>query len=270
MSDVELQGQDAEACPKRVWVMLTLSDDEALQEGESLPQGLQFHLSRCESCRAVAEHLQAVSASLRGASVLEPPDGLAARADAQVREALQEGARLTGRVAIPDEPEPVRQAGGARRWVRIGRYAAAAAVFIAVGLFGLAQLPKSAQQTTDQTAGQPQPSDQHNPEAPRLADSEEPEPLDAVDLLPEAEDEAEAVADSRLASSDAGRSTRRARSRQICRHRSYVEAALSEDTDCIPRAVILPDPGQRDLGWGNTLFDRSRSTRSTRGRSDDR
>ena len=94
----DIQTEDQAGCPKRLWVMLTLSDDELVVEEESLPKGLRFHLSRCSSCRALADRLMAVSTGLRDLAQLEPAEEVAIAANGQLRQALQEGATLTGDV----------------------------------------------------------------------------------------------------------------------------------------------------------------------------
>ncbi len=96
-------------CPKQPWVMLTFSDDEALVPGAALPPGLRFHLSRCASCRAVAEKLSGVTTALDGAASESPPDDLVGQAAAQARSVLRDGARLSGRVHIEDEPPVVER-----------------------------------------------------------------------------------------------------------------------------------------------------------------
>ena len=70
------RGTDIIGCSKRLWVMTALSDDELLGEEGSLPQGLRFHVSQCESCRVLAESLLSVSQGLGELSVVEPPDEL--------------------------------------------------------------------------------------------------------------------------------------------------------------------------------------------------
>ncbi len=54
MNEANVQERDGAICPKRLWVILTLSDDELLEDGETPPRILQLHLSRCDSCRALA------------------------------------------------------------------------------------------------------------------------------------------------------------------------------------------------------------------------
>lgn len=272
MNENRWSGPDEEECPKRVWVMLTLSDDEALEEGESLPPGLRFHLSRCESCRKVAEHLQAASAKLRDLVGLQPPDDLGVRADAQLRRALRAGAELTGRVVIPEDQTPQTPSPGPASRIRVIRYAAAAAVFIGFGLAGVWVLrgpspPRVAEETgPDETVA---------PAVAGAPDARPPLPPDSSDQSSAhvATESRSPRTDKRLADTSTVRPAaagpvRRSRSRPLCRHRSHVEAALCEDVNCIHRAVIVPPRGTRDLGWGNRLFDNPPATVSTRRHSD--
>lgn len=265
MSDeTELQREGDRSCPKRIWVMMMLSDDEALPEDGTLPQGLRFHLSRCESCRTLADRLLAVSGTLRSLSSMNPGDDLAERADSQALGALREGAKLTGRVSIPDEPEPARRTTSRVKWHRYARYAAAAVVFIAFGLFGLSTL--------------------RGPQGPRVAQQVESDPpsvgLPAAAFTPPGPSDAEVRPDERVA--DAGpvqpaidEPKRERRSRRPCRYRSHVEAAACDDTHCIHRAVIvprrrfpLPDAANEfGLVWSAFRgFDSSRSSGSTTAR----
>lgn len=99
----DIQTEDQTGCPKRLWVMLTLSDDELIADEESLPKGLRFHLSRCSSCQALADRLMAVSSRLRDLAQLEPAEEVVIAANGQLQQALHDGARLTGRVKVSDE-----------------------------------------------------------------------------------------------------------------------------------------------------------------------
>ena len=263
----ELQRQDKTSCPKRVWVMMTLSDDEALPEDGTLPHGLRFHLSRCESCRAVADRLLAVSGTLRSLSSMDPDDDLAERADSQALGALREGAELTGRISIPDEPEPVNHTTGRVKWHRYARYAAAAVVLIAFGLFGLSSLrgpqgPRVARQVESDL-----PSVSLPDAAFRPSGSSDP------DVQPD-----ERVADAGPAQLAVDEPKRERRSRRPCRYRSHIEAAACDDTYCIHRAVIvphrrspLPDAANKfGLVWtAFRAFDISSSSGSTAPRQDD-
>ncbi len=230
MTGVERQEQDAPGCPKRLWVMMTLSDDEALAEDGTLPRGLQFHLSRCASCRALADQLLGVSTALRCLSASKPDVNLADRADAQALTALREGAKLTGRVSIPDEPEPIPTAPARGGWSRLAQYAAAAAVFIAVGLFGLLEL-RGPQDPT--ITGRPEP-----PRARIALSPVQPQPVEPTEVPVEPDERIAQVSRSVEPAVDVATGDRR--SRRTCRHHSHVEAALCDDTHCIHRALILP------------------------------
>ncbi len=138
------QTRDDAPCPKRLWVMTTLSDDEIVGPGGPLPQGLEFHVSRCPSCRALAQELRSVGASLGSAGEQEPPESLLRRAQRQTETALKDGARMTGRVDVGNDgaellgrPIP---AWWQRRTIPL---AAAAIVGIAIGLFSIMRAPSS-------------------------------------------------------------------------------------------------------------------------------
>jgi hypothetical protein len=156
------QQTDAEpptTCPKQPWVMLTFSDDEALAPGTELPAGLRFHLSRCPSCRAIAERLSAVTMALDGVAGDRFDDELAPRATSRVRAALFSGARLTGRVVVDDVPDAwsvdlSNNDGALSSWSARPFFALAACVVLAVGLVAMWRLvdrpgPRSAQFTVD-------------------------------------------------------------------------------------------------------------------------
>lgn len=252
--DKDLQQPDEQSCPKKLWVLLTLSDDELMREDGVLPPGLQFHLSRCESCRALAEHLVSASGMLRTLSDLEPPADLAEAANSQALTALSNGAELTGRVDIPDEPEPAPIQRIPFWWRRFGRYVAAAAVFIAVGLFGLSSYvdrtgdipvdnrPSAGSEGRQFASGSAR-SGENRKEA-ELADSssegtrEHLAEADGIDPVPTVR-------------------------RRIRRHHSHIEAAMSDDPRGAQAAIVLPDTAQRNLGWGN-VFDTMRTLESTK------
>ena len=133
----------ARPCPKRLWVLATLSDDEALPPDGSLPPGLKFHLSRCPSCRLDADRLMAVSGSLMELSEETPPVEILVRADERLEFALSHGAILSGRVSIPKE-NPDDCAEFNAPVIRLGvlsltsRFAAAAVLAFALGWAGIA------------------------------------------------------------------------------------------------------------------------------------
>ncbi len=273
------EGQKGATCPKRLWVMLTLSDDEALDEAGTLPQGLRFHLSRCPSCRALADRLQTVTDAVRALSDSHPSTELLARADAQAKQALADGVRFTGRVTIPEEPERVGPAvGGHHRsvWLRYSSYAAAAAILLGFGLYWISMFVGQPSRRLAENAGSP--THQRRVVGPAwpgadtgLASSKESQSADdgasaAGEQVPGAigrqlaDAGGDEGAESKAATpSQPGRDPRG----RVCRHSSYVEAAECDDMGCIYRATVLPDTGQRDLGWGRALFDTRRHTMST-------
>lgn len=274
-----LEGQEESACPKRLWVMLTLSDDEALDEAGTLPQGLRFHLSRCPSCRALADRLQSVTDAVRAVSDSHPTADLQARADAQARQALADGARFTGRVTIPEEPETVRPVADAHHhsvWLRYSSYAAAAAILIGFGLYWasmfVARDNRRLAENADSPPHQGRSLDRARPGADTgLASSKTLQSPDGGAGAADEQVPGAIVQQLADAGGDEGAESRAATQSQpardprgrVCRHSSYVEAAECEDMRCIYRATVLPDTGQRDLGWGRALFDTPRHTMST-------
>jgi len=127
--------EETARCPKYLWVLTTLTDDELIGGEEGLPQGLRFHLSQCGACRSLADSILAVTDDLRTLGKTRPDDGLLARADFRANRALEDGARLSGRVDISEPYEPDVGTAKPRRFVKYLPYAAAAAILLAVGLF---------------------------------------------------------------------------------------------------------------------------------------
>ncbi len=273
MTHMGPQETDRAHCPKRVWVMATLSDDELCGEGQSVPRGLRFHLSRCESCRLLAERILRVTDSLRdlGGGVL--PDGLAGLADVQAGEALRTGARLTGRVNVPDDMELELGVAGVPAWGRYGQYAAAAIILLAVGLvWAFTRQPVYEDSGVARPAGITSRSPQPVPRQGVEADGEgvaarvraAPE-LVSADVGPDAADRAEEDVEEYVAASPRPRFERTvppAANLGGHHHHSYVEAAVCEDPVCVRRAHVLPDPRGRVIGIG-PAFDTSIPVEST-------
>ena len=254
MKEVEPYKNQGDLCPKRLWVMTTLSDDVQFDGGEEPSRGLQLHLSRCASCRALAERMLSVTKSIRELGDLEPAEDLARRADEQVTAALQEGARLTGRVEIPEiedvEPAVSRRGG----WRVFLPYAAAAAVLIAVSAFWVSRSQAPREQLADRLAPQPETLPAVEP---KLAKTPPREPIPSnLETAPD-----ERPAEERLVQSEPKKRSPRP-SRTVCDFHSHIEAAECEDDLCIHRAVILPDPAQRTIGWRGA-FDNESPIEST-------
>ncbi|MFQ5414498.1 MAG: hypothetical protein ACE5E6_08575 [Phycisphaerae bacterium] len=130
----------AEPCRKRIWVLHTLTDDDALDPKRALPLGLRCHLAQCPPCRELATRLRAVTAGLGAMGRLNPSLSLATAADANAVRALADGAEPTGRTNVPDDILPFDHVRRPRSR-RVVPYGVAAAVLLAVGLYGLAQRP---------------------------------------------------------------------------------------------------------------------------------
>ena len=222
---------EAGPCPKRIWILSTLSDDEALGPDGSPPPGLQFHLSRCPSCRGEADRLKLVSDALRELSTMDPPVALLKRADEQLAIALAHGAVLSGRVTIPDDDGPDLDAPQVRATVLrfIGRFAAAAAIVFAVGWAWLAALDRDhSPSVVGQSTARVHQSPRRMPNSSVEADDPQPTagPKDAV-AVREAEQP----------------------QRSYCIDLPYFDSGMPDDANCIQRAFSLPARGRRDLAW---------------------
>ena len=242
------------ACPKHTWVMTTLSDDEACPDSESVSAVLRLLLSQCSSCLALADQLTGISNDLRELADLEPAATLFTQADQQAHQALSDGARLTGRVDIPDEPLVKLSARPIRPWWTYGRFAAAAVILLAVGGYSwfstaLKPLPNipivdhvvdGANQRTHEPIPEKAPPDSET----AMVDSTEPERNESMDPV-------------------------------ICYHRTYQEAAKCEKTNVVhrirPMGRRLPRrPGLAPLPReGMNAIDKSEGKRSNKGRKRD-
>jgi len=229
-------------CPKRLWVLAFLADDEALTADEPLPAGLQFHLHRCPSCREEAEKLKTVSANLRALGSHEPEIGLRAKANLQAKTALADGARPSGLVDVAalEDFLPLRR----RRWLlpRIGGWAAAAVLGLAVGLFWFVESPaprsfQSVRKTRIPTSPAKDKTDLDFTALRSVADARE------------SQTEAISVDDSV----------------HLCRNLPYVDGEGSDDSNCVQPAFRIPRSAPPALGYGFELggVDKSPSKRST-------
>lgn len=272
MTHMEPQETDRADCPKRVWVMATLSDDELCGEGQSVPQGLRFHLSRCESCRLLSERILRVTDSLRDLGGGVPPEGLAGLADVQAGEALRAGARLTGRVDVPEDMELELGVARVSVWRRYGQYAAAAMILLAVGLVWAftrqtGYEDSGVERPVGITARSPQPVPPKGVEAAGVGVAT-PVPaapdLASADAEPDVADRAEEDVEGYVAASPGSRLdlTVPPANLEGHYHHSYIEAALCEDPVCVRRAHLLPDLKGRVIGSG-PAFDTSIPVDST-------
>jgi hypothetical protein len=252
-------------CPRRAWVVRSLSDDDEAGNANAVSQALQLHLVQCPSCKRVADQLAGVTETLRGLGDGEPPEALLARANEQVGASLRQGGALTGRVSIPDDDGPICAVRGATFLARYARYALAASILLALGLTAVWVLNRPAPSSQLADVAKP------GPAAPRpTAPAGRPGPT-AGGSQGEAMPARRATVLADTGRSDAEPPPARTRARPY-RYRSYVDAALCDDPHYVHRAVVLPrrrsSKPERGLEIGRLLsafeeFDTSRRTRST-------
>lgn len=247
MTDPERIEVGGEVCPKRLWVMTVLSDDELLGGDAALPQGLQFHLSRCDSCRRLADSLLQVSDCLYGLAQLEPGDELAVRARSRACEALAAGAELTGHVEIPDDPESELGHTRGASWTAYARYAAAAAIVFGMGVYVGSNYVNTGQQVVVRERGDDAVRPSAQPDA--IADPARGE-LAGEMVAEEVPDAASNTGEERSVAKAAVADGARSPVRRPRRPQSPIEAAQVDDPNYVPRAFFLPDPSQRTLGAG--------------------
>lgn len=228
MTKDEQRKSGQETCPKRVWVLNTLSDDEVIPVGDPIPPGLKFHLARCDSCRKLADELLGVTAVLGQMLDLEPSGELGGQAEAQAMRSLREGAVLTGRVSIPDDPIPTPTARAVLPWLPYRRFAAAAVILLAIGLYAMFRPDSPGIQPGEYPHGlvtSPKPGDH-----PRLIEQNGVPGAPNPALAESSQKEGETIRQAEVGP-DAP---------VICNHRTRLEAALCENPNAIHRVAPLP------------------------------
>jgi hypothetical protein len=225
------------ACPKQGWVLGQLTDDEAMDGFDDLPRGLQFHLNRCPSCRALADRLMVVTNGLDGLAGAEPPTPLEERAHAQALEALKDGGRLTGRVMIEDEAGPEPPSPLVIWWNRTGRLATAACILFALAFYAVIHRPSV--------------EEVEEPHRNLVHTGHAPVPLAEEPFI---NDEEEATA---LATAESAKAVGEPRSHFATDH---IEAAETDYAGAAQPAFPLLDPSKRDV---RILIDRSKPFPST-------
>lgn len=259
MSELTRTDQAESVCTKRSWVMSTLTDDERIDQEEELPQALRFHLSRCDSCRALADHVQSVTAALAQVAEAEPPDHLLALAQARTRASIDSGAVLTGRVDV-FKLEDMNEDEGSPRQVtwRPLRYAAAAIILVGFASIWISSQTQPAQPMVSGP-------DSWNPAIPAPHEAAEDAASD-IRLAARETKVHRTDATPRVVSSGERdkrhRETRLARS--TCRHRSLVEAASCDNPNCIHGIRVRPASRQRTLGWEGIFTPRYDGDNATR------
>lgn len=243
-NDVDRRPDDP--CPKRLWVMMELADDEGREQVSAPATGLRFHLSRCPSCRRLADELRRTAEKLSTLARIEPPADLFAKAQAQAMHALQQGAVSR----YPDEIGegqtaariPPRQARSVR-WIRgVGALAASLAL-VTTGWLAHAWYVGPRPPATSSNFSQ------------WYIPSEELAPAAASADDPVNSEEGTSSDEAWVRVDDAGNV-------RLCRFRSHDEAALNEDPACIPAAMVLPGPPPR-RARPDAVFDNSTRTLST-------
>ncbi|RJP36159.1 MAG: hypothetical protein C4547_07970 [Phycisphaerales bacterium] len=177
------------ACPKRAWTLSVLSDEAPLDERGALPQGLEFHLSRCPSCRALADRVLAIGEALSEWSQSDEPGAdFIDRANAHVLGALRTGVAPQGSAEWPDDLLIAGQAQHTRRWLAGARYAAVAAVMVMLVWAARQDAVRSSrsQEAVVQTdrAGPSPAAAPVDGRSDAIADPAEPDPLRTVEAPP--------------------------------------------------------------------------------------
>ncbi len=133
--DAMADDDDHGLCPKRVWTLSVLSEDEPLAGEEALPWGLRFHLSRCPSCRDLAHRLLAVNGGLTALASGAMDGSLVERANERAAAAIEAGLRpqrssllSAGNAEWPDDLLVSAIERRANWWRPALRYAAAAVI----------------------------------------------------------------------------------------------------------------------------------------------
>ncbi len=247
-------------CPKRPWVLATLTDDEALGPNGQLPTGLAFHLRQCDSCRATADSLQRVTSKLERLAAWPSSDTLCQKGNARVEQALREGAPLTGRFETLDVEEIAPADGHYRfdafRWP----LSAAAILLIAVGVASWFNASRDLATPTTIAADEPvwPFDDDVFGDVSRSQSDDGLRKGAAASITPDAEHaddnsmDASTVADA----STAGKHRRNRPS--VVMYHSHISAAMNDSPGAVQAAVVIPRRRVRGEGasWRD-LFDRS-------------
>lgn len=231
-------------CPKRLWVMLTLSDDEVLDARGELPLGLRVHLRQCDSCRELSERLLAVSSGLQQLGRPEPPTGLLDKADGQLVDALRSGAAARLGESLDERWAAAGSEPAQRRriaWRSVARYAVAAVFVFAITLPPLWRAGYLGNRPAASRIVSDEPSNR-GIERQNYATTEgaavQPPPKGKTTTPIE---EGPAPADERLAAgSDNRDDSKDDRKLRICTFDSYGEPPRSDDATCIYRGFPLP------------------------------
>lgn len=236
-----VSGDRAErACPKQPWIMSTLADDEQSTAEGKLSHAMRFHLTRCESCRALADRLLDAASALRELGKADPPADLLERAERQAMAAIEAGAELTGRVDVPEVEELDEIPTAPRWWWRPARYAVAATILLAFASYWVARFtpvgapgltgPETWDGQSLVTAPEYRQRSNGSPIAPSIDESGSDGRM--VEVSPDGESQ-------RLGT--------------VCRHRSNLERAMCDNENCVRKALILSNRQRRRPAWRQTI-----------------
>jgi hypothetical protein len=244
-----------ENCPKRLWVMTVLSDDEAQADAGGVSTALNLHLASCAPCRELADRLLRVGNLLGALASVSPAPALISGADVQLARALDDGAMLTGRVAILDAPAQTLPVRRAARAMRFAGYAAAAMVAIAVTTGFVVRLRNGTSGQTPQGTSAAALSDRQL-NSPHRDNTDAPSPPPYLARSPLDPDPTERL--TTIEHHPAGRQ---------CFHSSALEAAECERIHGMHQAMGLGFRSERP-GSVDPPLDKSRNAVSTPGRAD--
>jgi len=253
--------ESGQGCAKRLWVMLTLSDDDAAGLENEMPYTLRAHLRHCAECRDVALQLSRTRASLQALDDSEELGSdfnvLLTAAKSRVHEAIADGIRLSGRVAIADEPQDLQPTQRVSRWSG-QRLAIAASIFFVIGLIGYAFLTGSRDLSTPSiTAKRAVPSiAQHEPKPTQESNRDSDQAMYRDGVAPHGENSQVVIGD--FSGKEAGTS-----SPYYHRFTSYEDVLKYENPHGAQHAVILPDRSKRNIGLLK-LFDKPATLLSTK------
>ena len=239
-------------CPKRNRVLHHLVDDVDQQRLAGWPMWLELHLRQCDSCRALADHLTGVTATLADLCAAEPTADLLERARARTEAALADDATPTGRVPFDDDFIDL-ELPAQRSWRRYVPYlAVAASIVLAVSVLrpGVAPLEPAVTGAGYHVAD-PTPATDWVPEEFAPAGNEHL--MGPAERLAVADPPAEAVQVDPSALPTA---------------HSYFEAANLDTKHGFQRATILRYPAATQSPW-QLLFDTPTDNRSTTASADE-
>lgn len=228
-------------CPKAMWIVNNLVDDETDEAPSTLPSAVDFHLAKCESCRTLVNKLRSTTRDLALLAAREVDESLFERATDRAHRAIADGGRLTGRVEFPKESDITANSGSARSFRHRSAIGLAAAAAIAIVAFGVYELRQSRTKPSV---------------APVVAKNNETPEYQAAQAIPNPRSVQSQVAQPVVAAGV----TRQTPWPRPIRHRSVIEAAMADEPGAVQYGVALPDPEERGVGWLRWFDNRTENT----------